>query len=115
MSNQRDSDYDEFSSQGSFNDDSTDTLQIDADVKVKDDKDEKDNHDSACETDGTDKIIGYCKALYEYEPALDDELFLSPGDVIGVIKRQQDGWWVGLLKGKVGVFPATYVQDPADN
>ena len=25
--------------------------------------------------------------------------------------KQVDGWWLGELKGQVGIFPATYVED----
>ena len=25
--------------------------------------------------------------------------------------KQEDGWWLGELKGQVGIFPATYVED----
>lgn len=31
------------------------------------------------------------------------------GDVIHIHSKKSDGWWLGDLKGAVGVFPATYV------
>lgn len=27
--------------------------------------------------------------------------------------KQEDGWWVGALKNKVGIFPATYADEIA--
>uniref|UniRef100_A0A1Y1K429 SH3 domain-containing protein n=2 Tax=Photinus pyralis TaxID=7054 RepID=A0A1Y1K429_PHOPY len=80
-SNQPDSDFDEFSSQGS----------------------------SATEENPV-QPIAQCKALYTYTPNLPDELALHPGDVLSVYRKQEDGWWLGECKGSVGIFPATYVE-----
>lgn len=48
-------------------------------------------------------------ALYDYDPQESDELQLTEGDVIEIIKKDGD-WWEGKLKGKVGMFPANYVE-----
>ncbi|CAH1789065.1 unnamed protein product [Owenia fusiformis] len=53
---------------------------------------------------------GRCEAIYEYTAGQQDELTIKPGDVINVYQKQQDDWWQGELNGKVGLFPATYVQ-----
>jgi len=50
-----------------------------------------------------------CKALYNYTAQEGDELTLRKGDIITIIKEHPD-WWEGELNGKVGVFPANYVQ-----
>jgi len=50
-----------------------------------------------------------CKALYNYSAQENDELTLRKGDLITIIKEHPD-WWEGELNGKVGVFPANYVQ-----
>jgi len=56
------------------------------------------------------KITGpQCKALYNYSAQEGDELSLKKGDIITIIKEHPD-WWEGELNGKVGVFPANYVQ-----
>ena len=39
-----------------------------------------------------------------------DELSISYGDVINIHDKQEDGWWLGECGGKVGIFPATYVE-----
>jgi len=50
-----------------------------------------------------------CKALYNYTAQEGDELTLRKGDIITIIKEHPD-WWEGEINGKVGVFPANYVQ-----
>ncbi|EDV46311.2 uncharacterized protein LOC6549908 isoform X1 [Drosophila erecta] len=61
--------------------------------------------------DGSGPILGRCKALYSYTPKLYDELELSPGDIIEVHAKQDDGWWLGALRNHIGIFPATYVEE----
>merc|ERR1719189_2275843 len=55
--------------------------------------------------------IGQCRALYDYTANMYDELSIRVGDVINIHDKQEDGWWLGELKGQVGIFPATYVED----
>lgn len=62
---------------------------------------------------GSVPILGRCKALYSYTPKLYDELELSPGDIIEVHAKQDDGWWLGALRNHIGIFPATYVEECA--
>lgn len=83
------SDFDEFSSQSEDNN----------------------NHD----VDGVDlndknNPSEQCRALYQYVANLNDELSLSPGDLITIQEKQADGWWIGECEGRTGIFPATYVQ-----
>ncbi|XP_060579038.1 nostrin-like isoform X2 [Ruditapes philippinarum] len=57
------------------------------------------------------RIIGRCKVVYDYQPDQANDLVLQSGDVINIYDdKQPDGWWQGELNGKVGMFPATYVQ-----
>lgn len=55
--------------------------------------------------------VGRCKALYDYEANMYDELTIKTGDIISITEKQPDGWWVGELDGVVGIFPATYVEE----
>ena len=55
--------------------------------------------------------LGRCSAIYDYTANLDDELSIRVGDVISVHDKQADGWWLGALEGRVGIFPATYVEE----
>ncbi|CAL1287987.1 unnamed protein product [Larinioides sclopetarius] len=61
-------------------------------------------------TNGVSSIT-QCRALYEYEAKLSDELSLQPGDIIILVQKTDDGWWQGELNGNVGVFPSTYVEE----
>ena len=49
-------------------------------------------------------------ALYDYQADDDDELTFDPGEVITDIERIDPGWWKGVCRGKLGLFPANYVQ-----
>ncbi|CAL7952502.1 unnamed protein product [Xylocopa violacea] len=84
------SDFDEFSS---YSEDNNNHRDVDA-------------ADTAGKIDGTEQ----CRAIYQYAANLNDELSLSPGDLITVHQKQADGWWIGECKGRTGIFPATYVQ-----
>lgn len=55
--------------------------------------------------------IGQCRALYDYSANMYDELSIRVGEVINIHDKQEDGWWLGELRGQVGIFPATYVED----
>jgi len=55
--------------------------------------------------------IGTCRALYDYNANMYDELSIRAGDVINIHDKQDDGWWLGELRGTVGIFPATYVDE----
>ena len=50
------------------------------------------------------------KVTFQYEPAQDDELALEIGDSVEVLEDDEEGWWRGKLKGKVGMFPSNFVE-----
>ncbi|XP_061167166.1 nostrin-like isoform X3 [Saccostrea echinata] len=56
-------------------------------------------------------VIGRCRALYDYDANRNDELTIKHGDVINLYDKQLDDWWQGELQGRVGIFPATYVEE----
>ncbi|CAG0879959.1 unnamed protein product [Darwinula stevensoni] len=49
-------------------------------------------------------------ALYDYQAADEDELSFDPDDIITNIQMIDEGWWQGMCRGHVGLFPANYVQ-----
>ncbi|KAM7138751.1 SH3 domain-containing protein 21 isoform 2-T2 [Macrochelys suwanniensis] len=53
----------------------------------------------------------YCKAMFDYEPELQDELPLKRGDVVLVLckETEDEGWWEGECDGKRGLFPDNFV------
>jgi len=56
-------------------------------------------------------ILCNAKVLYAYKASRETELNLAPGQIIPVIKKYENGWWVGDLGGQVGLFPASYTQE----
>ncbi|XP_047739333.1 nostrin [Hyalella azteca] len=150
---QPDSDFDEFSSQGSDRDYQNAIHSPGSDIahnnivnqqSIKTECDQITNYDQNTETDksnglGTEdseqtsenqnpiaaigfyatqpppadavEAMGRCKALYDYDANMYDELTIRTGDIIQLHRKQPDGWWVGELDGNTGIFPATYVEE----
>ncbi|KAI1708356.1 variant SH3 domain-containing protein [Ditylenchus destructor] len=51
------------------------------------------------------------RAIYSYEPTHSDELALREDDIVFVVERCDDGWFIGTLlrTGEFGTFPGNYV------
>ncbi|XP_076437498.1 abl interactor 2-like isoform X3 [Babylonia areolata] len=49
-------------------------------------------------------------AIYDYEADKEDELSFSENSVIYVIRKNDDGWWEGVMDGVTGLFPSNYVE-----
>merc|ERR1739838_832317 len=77
----------------------------------------KENHEASIMADMEDEfdtvdmtnMVGQSVAQFHYAANQDDELTIYPGDVINVYDKSDEGWWQGELKGKYGLFPASYV------
>lgn len=50
------------------------------------------------------------RVTYDYLAENDDELNLTEGDMVKVLDQEEEGWWRGELKGKIGVFPSNFVE-----
>lgn len=50
-------------------------------------------------------------ALYDCKGDNDDELSFVKGDVLELIEREGEQWWVAKLNGRRGLVPANYVDD----
>jgi hypothetical protein len=48
--------------------------------------------------------------LFDYDAQSDVEISIKKGDIIEVTNRYEEGWWEGVLNGKQGEFPCTYVE-----
>jgi hypothetical protein len=75
----------------------------------------------------------FVKAIFDYEPQGELELRLTTGDVVRfafaravspaqlnsvitgatdrVLEKEDDVWWRGDVNGKIGMFPAPYVEE----
>ncbi len=49
-------------------------------------------------------------ALHDFAAGSNDELSFRVGDQIDVVSEVIDGWWMGELGGKRGLFPTTYTE-----
>ena len=109
-----------------------------ADGRAADDDDDEDYADFPAPNDVTSTayatasataaaaavVLGYCRALYDYDATTDEELIFYEGEVIAVMRRSgvdggnvDDGWWQGKLlpDGPIGVFPSLVVQECGPN
>lgn len=56
--------------------------------------------------------------MYTYTAAIPEELSFNKGDVLGVLRLQDDGWWEAQVKesvkgsrvGGIGLVPSNYLQ-----
>ncbi|XP_060578833.1 abl interactor 2-like isoform X2 [Ruditapes philippinarum] len=49
-------------------------------------------------------------AIYDYAADKEDELTFTENSVIYVLKKNDDGWYEGVLNGQTGLFPGNYVE-----
>lgn len=52
-------------------------------------------------------------AQYDFTAENDSELSISKGDVIQVLEKIDDGWWLGRCGSRQGIFPANYAESVA--
>ncbi|XP_059482536.1 mitogen-activated protein kinase kinase kinase 10-like isoform X2 [Neocloeon triangulifer] len=60
------------------------------------------------------KSASFWTAMYDYEAMGEDELSLRKGEVVEVLSKDSkisgdEGWWIGKIEGKVGIFPSNFV------
>lgn len=51
--------------------------------------------------------------MYSYTAAIPEELGFTKGDILSVIRLQDDGWWeaeVASVRGRPGLVPSNYLQ-----
>ncbi|ENN79589.1 hypothetical protein YQE_03960, partial [Dendroctonus ponderosae] len=62
---------------------------------------------------------GLCTALFDYKAQGEDELSLRKGEIVVILSKDakisgDEGWWTGKIGDKVGIFPANFVIDAAE-
>ncbi|XP_061692567.1 sorbin and SH3 domain-containing protein 1 isoform X3 [Syngnathoides biaculeatus] len=67
----------------------------------------------SCSPEPSRLNCGIFQALYSYAPENEDELELQEGDLISVMEKCDDGWFVGTSKrtNQFGTFPGNYVKE----
>ncbi|ERS99054.1 SH3 domain protein [Sporothrix schenckii 1099-18] len=61
-------------------------------------------------------IMHFARALYVYQAAIPEELGFAKGDILAVLRHQDDGWWEATVhgntngNGQVGLVPSNYLQ-----
>uniref|UniRef100_A0A8C2WDV1 Osteoclast-stimulating factor 1 n=1 Tax=Cyclopterus lumpus TaxID=8103 RepID=A0A8C2WDV1_CYCLU len=61
---------------------------------------------------GSTRSFGVVRARYDFSARDRSELSLREGDTIKILnKKGQSGWWKGEVYGRVGFFPANYVEE----
>ena len=48
--------------------------------------------------------------MYDYIAQGDQELSLEEGDIVTLVAREDAVWWCGQVKGRMGMFPSSYVE-----
>lgn len=61
---------------------------------------------------GSIRSFGVARARYDFSARDRSELSLQEGDTIKILsKKGHSGWWKGEVYGRVGFFPANYVEE----
>ncbi|KAK4099411.1 hypothetical protein N658DRAFT_429942 [Parathielavia hyrcaniae] len=58
-------------------------------------------------------ILHFARALYMYQAAIPEELGFAKGDMLAILRHQDDGWWEATIQGgngQVGLVPSNYLQ-----
>ncbi|KAF2730809.1 hypothetical protein EJ04DRAFT_499807 [Polyplosphaeria fusca] len=59
-------------------------------------------------------ILHYSRAMYMYTAQIPEELTFSKGDILAVLRLQDDGWWEAEVvgrNGRPGLVPSNYLQN----
>ncbi|KAL1610027.1 formin-binding protein [Paraconiothyrium brasiliense] len=59
-------------------------------------------------------ILHYSRAMYMYAAQIPEELTFAKGDILAVLRLQDDGWWEAEVVGKDGrrgLVPSNYLQN----
>ncbi|EGY15646.1 hypothetical protein VD0002_g8060 [Verticillium dahliae] len=57
------------------------------------------------------KVIA--KVLYDFDGQKENELSIKAGDIIEIVQKENNGWWLGKSGGQQAWVPAAYVEEMA--
>lgn len=71
---------------------------------------------SSSGSQGRQRRLSVCQALYDYDAQGEDELSLRKGQLVEILSRDvkisgDEGWWTGKIGDKVGIFPSNFVEE----
>lgn len=55
-------------------------------------------------------IVYLARVVYGYDAARADELTLVEDAIVYILRKNEDGWFEGILDGVTGMFPGNYVE-----
>ncbi|KAL2144847.1 hypothetical protein VTI28DRAFT_8407 [Corynascus sepedonium] len=58
-------------------------------------------------------ILHFARALYMYQAAIPEELGFAKGEILAILRHQDDGWWEATVQGgsgQIGLVPSNYLQ-----
>lgn len=70
------------------------------------------NTKTHCDTE--DGVTPYARTLYPFVGELTDELSFEANDIVTLIQHVDEQWIEGEIDGKIGLFPANYVEIVVD-
>ncbi|EEH44278.2 formin-binding protein HOF1 [Paracoccidioides brasiliensis Pb18] len=60
-------------------------------------------------------VLHYARAMYSYNAAIPEELGFAKGDILAVLRHQDDGWWEAEVtspqRSHPGLVPSNYLQN----
>ncbi|XP_071801929.1 guanine nucleotide exchange factor VAV2-like isoform X2 [Asterias amurensis] len=58
-------------------------------------------------------VIGHARAIFSFTARESCELALQKDDIVDIVSKAGGtrGWWKGCVRGKIGYFPSTYVEE----
>ena len=55
-------------------------------------------------------FCGTGRAIFDFLAEKDNDLNLKKGEIIQILKKTKNGWWIGICKNKIGYFPSNYIE-----
>jgi len=62
-------------------------------------------------------MIKKARAKFNYTAVIPEELGFTKGDILAILRLQDDGWWeaeitgIHSIHGRTGLVPSNYLQD----